>query len=208
MKEPDKNTDVYWTIAEECEYEISVKKSRFIARAFPVNTKEKAEGVLEVIRKTHYNANHNCFAYVIGQKGLEYRYSDDGEPTGTAGKPILFVINKFNLKDIIVIVTRYFGGTKLGIGGLSRTYSDAASGLLENCKKEPVYITSKIKIFCGYEDISAIKSLLAEYSVNYTEEYLDSVIFIADIPVSFVSEFSNKVTNVTSGRAGIIKEEV
>jgi uncharacterized YigZ family protein len=208
MKELEKNIDVYWTIAEECEYELSVKKSRFIAQAFSVNTKQKAEGVLDVIRKTHYNANHNCFAYVIGQKGLEYRYSDDGEPTGTAGKPILFMINKYNLKDIIVIVTRYFGGTKLGIGGLSRAYSEAASGLLESCKKEPVYITKKIKIFCGYEDISSIKSLLSEYAVNYSEEYLDSVMFIADIPVSLIDAFSNQVVNVTSGRAGLIKEEL
>lgn len=204
MKELSKDKDIYWTIKEECETEITVKKSKFIGQAFSINNKEKADGVLEVIRKKHYNANHNCFAYVIGQKGLEYRYSDDGEPTGTAGKPILFMINKYDLKDIIVIVTRYFGGTKLGIGGLSRAYSDAASAVLDNCTKKPVYITEKVKIFCGYEDISGIKKLLAEYAVNQQEEYQDSIEIYADIPITLIEEFRNRVTNLTSGRAGTV----
>ncbi len=205
MKQLSKDTDIYKTISAECEAELIIKKSKFIAQAFPVNTKDKAEGVLSVIRKKHYNANHNCFAYVIGQKGLEYRYSDDGEPAGTAGKPILFMLNKWDYKDIVLIVTRYFGGTKLGIGGLSRAYSDAAALVLEQCKEKPIYITERIKIFCGYEDITPIKSLLADYSVSHNEEYLDSVTIEADIPVSLTDEFCNRITNLTSGRAGTIK---
>ncbi len=204
MKELSKDKDIYWTIKEECETEITVKKSKFIGQAFSINNKDKAEGVLEVIRKKHYNANHNCFAYVIGQKGLEYRYSDDGEPTGTAGKPILFMINKYDFKDIIVIVTRYFGGTKLGIGGLSRAYSDATAAVLDNCTKKPVYITEKVKIFCSYEDISGIKKLLNEYAVNHQEEYQDSIEIFADIPVTLIEDFRNKVINLTSGRAGTV----
>jgi uncharacterized YigZ family protein len=205
MKQLLEDIDLYRTVSAECESELIVKKSKFIAQLFPVDTQEKAEGVLGVIRKKHYNANHNCFAYVIGQKGLEYRYSDDGEPSGTAGKPILFMLNKYDYKDIILIVTRYFGGTKLGIGGLSRAYSEAAAQVLEKCEEKLIYITEKIKIFCGYEDISPIKGLLANYSVKHNEEYLDSVTIEADIPVSLTDEFCNKITNVTSGRAGTIK---
>lgn len=205
MKELSKDRDIYFTIEEEKEFELVIKKSKFIAQVFPINTQQKADGLLEVIRKKHYNANHNCFAYVIGQNGLEFRFSDDGEPPGTAGKPILFMLNKYEFKDVILIVTRYFGGTRLGIGPLSRAYSDAAAGVLEKCKKKPIYISEKIKIFCGYEDISAVKRILDDYSLSNQEEYADSIEIISEIPVSLVDEFRSIIIDKTSGRAGTLK---
>ena len=205
MKELSKDRDIYFTIEEEKEYELVIKKSKFIAQVFPINTQKKADGLLEVIKKKHYNANHNCFAYVIGQNGLEFRFSDDGEPSGSAGKPILFMLNKYEFKDVILIVTRYFGGTRLGIGPLSRAYSDAAAGVLEKCKKKPIYISEKIKIFCGYEDISAVKRILDDYSLNNQEEYADSIEIISEIPVSLVDEFCSIIVDKTRGRAGTLK---
>lgn len=204
MKDMSNSNDIYWTIEQEEQEEIVVKASRFIGHAFSVDSKNKADGILEVIRKHHHAARHHCFAYVIGAKGLEFRYSDDGEPSGTGGKPILFMINKFNLKDIIVVVTRYFGGTKLGVGGLARAYSSAAEAVLNKCKTKPLYITKKIKTFCGYEDFQAVKSLYEKYTVNNTEEYKDSISIISDVPVSLVEEFIEQVTNLTNGRAGCI----
>jgi len=199
-----KETDIYYTIEEQQDSEIVVKGSRFIGNAFPVDTKEKAHGVLDVIKAKYYDATHNCYAYCIGQLGMEYRFADDGEPSGTAGKPILFMINKFNFKDIIVIVTRYFGGTKLGVGGLSRAYSDSASSVLELCKSKPVYITTRIKVFCAYEDVSALKKLTNEYAVRCEEFYRDSVEFVMDVQVSRIEEFKSILTNVTRGRAGFL----
>ena len=196
--------DIYYTIEEQEESELVINKSRFIGQAYPVNNRDKAQGVLQIIKSTHYEARHHCFAYIIGSEGLEYRFSDDGEPSGTGGKPILFVINKFDIKDIIVVVTRYFGGTKLGAGPLARAYSESAQLVLEKCIKKPVYITKKIKIFTAYEDFSAIKSLLDQYSVFHEEKFADSIEIIADIPISKIEEFANLVISVSSGRSGTL----
>lgn len=202
MNETSKDPDIYYTIEEQQDYELIVKKSRFIGQAFPVDSPEKAMGVLEVIRSAHYNANHNCFAYSIGQTGMEYRYSDDGEPAGTAGMPILFMINKMLLHNILVVVTRYFGGTKLGIGGLAHAYNETAKGVIEKCTRKPIYITQKVKVFSNYADISPIKKLIDKYAVSFEEQYRDSVEFIVEIKSSQTNDFKEKLINLTSGRAG------
>ena len=105
--------------------EIVEKKSRFIANIFPVHSEEEALAYIEEIRKKHYDARHNCFAYVIGEKNEVMRGSDDGEPSGTAGRPMLEVLLGEELHDVLAVVTRYFGGTLLGTGGLVRAYSAA-----------------------------------------------------------------------------------
>ena len=114
--------------------EIVEKKSRFIAQVFPVKTEEEVMQLLEAARKKYWDARHNCYAFVLGADGEISRCSDDGEPSGTAGRPILEVLTKRGLKDVLVIVTRYFGGTLLGTGGLVRAYSQAAqAGLAASC---------------------------------------------------------------------------
>ena len=196
--------DIYWTIAEQKEAEISVLKSRFIAEAYPVTSKNQADGVLDVVRHKYHDASHHCFAWTTGHDGLEYRFSDDGEPNGSAGKPIFFMINKYDLKNVIVVVTRYFGGKKLGVGGLSRAYSEAAEEVLKLCERKPEYITKTIKTFCTYEDIQAIKKLLEKYSVKNIEDYRDSIEIISEIPISLINEYQNIVTSNTKGRAGTV----
>lgn len=121
----------YRTVEMSSERELVVKRSRFIGRAFPVSGEEQALFLLEKIRKQHWDATHNCFAYSIGEKGTCARYSDDGEPSGTAGQPILEAIRSRGLTDVLVVVTRYFGGTLLGTGGLVRAYGASASEALE-----------------------------------------------------------------------------
>ena len=105
--------------------EIVEKKSRFIAHVFPVKTEEEAVTIIEETKKKYWDARHNCYAFVIGERGEVTRCSDDGEPAGTAGRPILEVITGADIRNILVIVTRYFGGTLLGTGGLVRAYSQA-----------------------------------------------------------------------------------
>ena len=121
----------YKTILEEAEGEIVEKKSRFIATVRPVKTEDEARAFIEEMKKKYWNATHNVFAYQIGERNELQRFSDDGEPQGTAGMPVLNVLKGEDVKDTAVVVTRYFGGTLLGTGGLVRAYGKAAKeGLL------------------------------------------------------------------------------
>ena len=194
--------DFYLTIQQRERASIKVRGSEFIATAIPVASKEQAQKELEGLRSEFWDATHNCFAYRIGKGGLEFRTSDDGEPSGSAGKPILFVLNKYDVSDILMVVTRYYGGTKLGIGGLARAYSEAAGMVLESCVKIPIYSSKDIRIMCIYEDVAIIRRIIEAYAINSDSEYRDAVEFIARIPESQCDAFIQEVISSTSGRAG------
>ncbi len=202
MSEINKDIDKYYTIAKPLRAEIKIKGSKFIASAASVNTKEDAIQFLNTIRAEFFDATHNCFAYRIGYDGMEFRAADDGEPNGSAGKPILFSIKKFDLSDIIVVVTRYFGGTKLGVGGLARAYSEATEAVLSICEKKVINRTTSVKVFCTYEDISMVKRLVDEFAVTFTENYADAIDFVVEVHLSKVETFVQKITSSTFGRAG------
>ncbi|MBM7710334.1 YigZ family protein [Enterococcus lemanii] len=121
----------YRTIRTDGQVEIEIKKSRFICFAKRVSSEEEAREYIQAIKKEHWKANHNCSAYILGKKAEVLRSSDDGEPSGTAGVPMLEVLKNNQLVDVVVVVTRYFGGVKLGAGGLIRAYSSAVSTMLE-----------------------------------------------------------------------------
>lgn len=194
--------DFYLTIQKRERASIKVRGSEFIATAIPVASKEQAQKELEGLRSEFWDATHNCFAYRIGKSGLEFRTSDDGEPTGSAGKPILFVLNKYDVSDILMVVTRYYGGTKLGIGGLARAYSEAAGMVLESCVKIPIYSSKDIRVMCIYEDVAIIRRIIEAYAINSDSEYRDAVEFIARIPESQCDAFIQEVISSTAGRAG------
>jgi len=194
--------DFYLTIQQRERASIKVRGSEFIATAIPVTSKEQAQKELEGLRSEFWDATHNCFAYRIGKGGLEFRTSDDGEPSGSAGKPILFVLNKYDVSDILMVVTRYYGGTKLGIGGLARAYSEAAGMVLESCVKIPIYSSKDIRIMCIYEDVAIIRRIIEAYAINSDSEYRDAVEFIARIPESQCDAFIQEVISSTAGRAG------
>jgi uncharacterized YigZ family protein len=195
-------SDTYCTITSRERAEIVVKGSRFIGSLAPAKAKDEAMLYIDDIRKEFYDATHNCFAYRLGAQGLNFRTADDGEPSGSAGKPILFILQKFDISDVVAVVTRYYGGTKLGVGGLARAYSDATEAALQLCTKFDVVQTKALRVFCVYEDINIIKRLLAQYAMRYEESYGDVAEFVAHIPLSKAEEFSAAVTNATSARAG------
>ncbi|MGN1326702.1 MAG: IMPACT family protein, partial [Clostridia bacterium] len=156
--------------------EIVEKKSRFIANAYNIESKEEAEEKIKLLKKKYYDAKHNCFAFSVLEEGREFqKCSDDGEPSGTAGAPILNVIKKQNLNNILIVVTRYFGGILLGAGGLTRAYSTAAINAIEKgnlIKKEkglevivelPYTENSKFQYYCEKNNIKVIKT---EYNEN------------------------------------------
>ena len=195
-------TDFYYTIQQRERASIKVRGSEFIATAIPVTTKDQALKELELLRSEFWDATHNCFAYKIGKGGLEFRTSDDGEPSGSAGKPILFVLYKYDVSDILIVIPRYYGGTKLGIGGLARAYSESTSAVLEACIKIPVYSTKDIKVLCMYEDVDIVQRIINAFAINSDSEYRDAVEFIARIPESKCEAFMNEIVSATSGRAG------
>jgi uncharacterized YigZ family protein len=126
----------YKTLRQQASKEIVIKKSRFIGYGKPVESEAEAVAFIEEIKKLHWNATHNCSAYVVGERDECQKQSDDGEPSGTAGKPILEVIKNNGLKNVVIVVTRYFGGIMLGAGGLIRAYTDGAVAAIEAA--EPV----------------------------------------------------------------------
>ena len=141
--------ELYTTIAKQAEAEIVEKRSRFIATVRPVETEEAALEFLNLLRQKYWNATHNVFAYIIEENNL-MRYSDDGEPGGTAGLPVLDMMKKAGLTNLIVVVTRYFGGVLLGTGGLVRAYTAAASGALQSAELVSMRLVVDCKVRVSY----------------------------------------------------------
>ena len=165
----------YHTIYRGGSGEITEKKSRFIADVFPVSSEEEAMLYLEETRKKYWDARHHCWAYVVGRTPCMERMSDDGEPAGTAGKPILEVIRGNHLTDVFVVVTRYFGGTLLGTGGLVRAYTEAAAeGLRQSSIIEKIH-GSRLRISTDYTLLGKIQYMIGQRGLHladsiYTEK--------------------------------------
>lgn len=182
--------------------ELVEKKSRFIVSVIPVTTTEQVQEELEKIRKKYYDARHNCFAYVIGEDASEVRCSDDGEPSGTAGKPILEVIQGSEIKNVLVVVTRYFGGTLLGTGGLVRAYTQATQLGLKGC----VVIEKKwgqyLDIRTDYNGIGKVQYILGEGQIDILDsQYTDVVKVTAMVPCHQMNNIIDLIVEGTHGKA-------
>lgn len=184
--------------------EITEKKSRFIADIRPVSTEEEALAFIEEIRKKYWDARHHCYAYILGERGQQSRCSDDGEPSQTAGRPMLDVLTGEGLTDVCAVVTRYFGGTLLGTGGLVRAYSGAVKEGLSQCVLMEKRPGRELAVTAGYGDVGKVQYLAAQARI----ETLDTV-YEADVRFSFLVSleeeggFVKKLTEGTSGRAKI-----
>ncbi len=130
--EAELHSDTFKTIKSVSTGGYKDKGSRFLAAAYPVTVEDEIRSVLDEVRKVHHSARHNCFAYVLGKDGSIWRANDDGEPSGTAGKPILGQIKSYSLSNVLIVVSRYFGGTLLGTSGLINAYKSAAASALDN----------------------------------------------------------------------------
>lgn len=169
--------DSFKTIKEQTMAEITEKKSRFIANIFHIETKEEAENIIKQINKRYFDARHNCYAYIIIENNKKFeKCSDDGEPSGTAGAPMLTVLNKNNLSNILVIVTRYFGGVLLGTGGLVRAYSQAMSEALQKATLLEKQLGDKLRILIEYKEMEKFKYYCKMQNIRITkEQYADKV---------------------------------
>lgn len=200
-------TILYYTLAGEQRDEFVVKGSRFIAIAVPVVSREDALVHVERVRQLFPTATHHCYAYRLGAGGLDFRAWDDGEPKGSAGRPILYVLQKYRLSDVLVIVTRYFGGTKLGLGPLARAYAQAAERVIVHAERIPVVRYVSVRVFCNYEDVAAVTGVLRHYALDFDTDYRDAVEYSARIGADAVEAFALLLAQVTNGRAGFIIEQ-
>ncbi len=168
---------MFKTIKENASYEIVEKKSKFIANAFYVESKEEAENIIKQINKKYYDARHNCYAYrIFTQENIIEKASDDGEPSGTAGAPMLTILSKNNLANILVIVTRYFGGILLGTGGLVKAYSKATTMCIEKASIVEKEIRKVYTIEINYPDLNKFKHFAKNNNIIILkEEYLTNV---------------------------------
>lgn len=199
---------MYKAVYKGGEGEIIEKKSRFIATVRPVETEEEANSFIEEMRKKYWNATHNCFAYVIGINNNIQRCSDDGEPVGTAGKPMLDVLLGADIHNIAVVVTRYFGGTLLGTGGLVRAYSKSTQEGIANSIIIEKQVGQIIIINTNYNDIGKILYIIGQMNINTLDtQYTDIVILKVIIEKNSVKDFYNKVINATNGNAKIEEQD-
>lgn len=184
--------------------EITEKKSRFIATVCPIATEDEALAFIEATKKKYWDARHNCHAFVLGLKNEITRCSDDGEPAGTAGKPMLDVLLGAKVCNTAVVVTRYFGGTLLGTGGLVRAYSKAVQEGLANSKVIEKRLSHRLKITTDYTGIGKIQYIAGTMALPILDtEYTDSVSMTVLTSIHDKDSFIKKVTEATSARAGI-----
>jgi uncharacterized YigZ family protein len=197
--------DPYVTVTNETRTQITIKRSTFIGCLIPAPSKTDAIDSLHAIQEEYWDAVHHTFAYRIGPAGLEYRMSDDGEPAGTAGKPLLFTMQRARLSDALIVVVRYFGGIKLGIGPLARAYTDTAQQTIAAATLTTVVPTTKVMVHCTYADADLVLEILQGAGASYVPIYTDVVIFEAQVPTSAYDAVCVEITNRTAGRCGVSK---
>jgi len=197
-------SDEYRTIQEEVQVESKVRGSKFIASASPSITRTEAEEFIAQRRKQYHDATHNCFAYRCSTDGSQYRFNDDGEPSGSAGKPILAAIDKFGLTYLVVVVTRYFGGTKLGLGGLIRAYGGAAESALASSKRITKYVFDSFRISFPHAYISNVMRVTSTCNGRIVDTtYDEEVHLVLETRKSKSEELRTLLVNCTNGDARI-----
>jgi len=186
--------------------EYEEKKSRFIATLRPVKSEEEAAAFIAEIKKKYWDARHNCSAYIIGKRGEITRCSDDGEPSGTAGRPMLEVLTGSGVTNAAVVVTRYFGGTLLGTGGLVRAYTQAVKAGLDNSVIGTVTEGVELEVIADYNDAEKVKYLLSQKNIEPVKtEYSADVTLILQVPSDDADCIEKEITETTAGRCLITK---
>ena len=194
--------DTYKTITEPSEGIYTEKRSKFIAIALPVRTHEEIKAHLEVYQKKYYDARHVCYAYMLGHERKDFRANDNGEPSGTAGKPMLDVLLGNELRNVAVVVTRYFGGTLLGTGGLVRAYSGAVKAGLDASVIITKILGVKLHIETDYTTFGKIQYILAQRELKILDTvYTDKVELEVLIPKTDVAQVMHAITEGTNAQA-------
>ena len=193
-------SDTYKTIKSPSEGVYKEKGSRFMSIAIPVSEQEEIKPIIDKIKKEHHEARHHCFAYMIGSERINWRVNDDGEPSGTAGRPILGQINSFGLTNIIIVVSRYFGGTLLGVSGLINAYRSAAASAINNAELTEKTLREYYEIRFPYIAMNDVMKILKEENIGQSEQSFD---LECCIMINFRVSVKEKVLNRLSRIDGL-----
>ena len=193
--------DCFTTLRGNVRAEIKIQGSRFIATAAPVHDREAVDQLLGAVRKEFYDATHHCYAYRLGTAGDQSKASDGGEPSGSAGKPILSAIEHAGLTDVAVIVTRYFGGTKLGIGGLVRAYGETAGEALQRAERVTHHIVERFRASFPHTQVSNVMYVIGKLGARITGTAYDEEVHLTlEIRRSRSAEMREALVNRTNGK--------
>lgn len=191
--------DKFTSIGAPLEDEIVINKSRFITKAYPISSEEEANNIIKELKKEHYKANHVCSAWILATDPVQQKASDDGEPSGTAGKPILEVLKRNDLRNVLVCVIRYFGGIKLGAGGLIRAYSESCSNVINNAVKVRSEVNSIIEIEIEYSSYQNLLIFLDKFNIKpISEDFTDLVKLTFYMPTELEDKFINLIQDYTN----------
>lgn len=194
----------YLTIKAAGSHELEIKKSRFVCSIQRAETKEAADTFIATVRQDNPKANHNCFAYMLGEHDEVQRESDDGEPSGTAGVPILEVLKQLNIHNVVAVVTRYFGGTKLGAGGLIRAYSNATSRAIEQVGLVQKVLQQDLILTVSYANYEKLNYHLQQEQINLIDTtYGSDVVVTIAVDLNAVETVQTQITNLLSGQVTI-----
>lgn len=196
--------ETYYTISQDGQNQIEIKKSKFICHLFRIDNEEQAREYINQIKKEHYKANHNCSAYLLGENFEIQRSSDDGEPSGTAGVPILEVLKKNELQNTLAVVTRYFGGIKLGAGGLIRAYSTSVSEALDKIGIVEGKLQQILAITISYPQLGKLQNYLENEQITIQEiNYLENITVKVAIDITEIDIFIANIIDLFNSQVTI-----
>ncbi|MDQ7040348.1 MAG: YigZ family protein [Rhodothermus sp.] len=200
--------DTYRVVAGTARAELRIKGSRFIAEVFPVETEAEATKAIVAVRRREHAATHHCTAYRLGPEGEVFRYHDDGEPSGTAGLPILRQIEARQLTNTLVVVTRYFGGIKLGRGGLIRSYGEVAARALDQAPVAERVVTVRFRLRFAYGDTAPVMRLIERTGARIgATRYDTETELLVEVPRSSASAFAKAFVEALAGRGQCTPQE-
>ena len=201
MSESISPTVEFTSVSKEFRHEYIVDKSRFITTIYPCTTEEEAQAFIGRINKEFWDATHNCTAYALGPKQEQQRSSDNGEPSGTAGKPMLEVLKKTGITNVAVVVTRYFGGIKLGAGGLIRAYSHSVAETLRLAPKELHTTRTQLQVTIDYALYGAVERFLQDKKLHYEANFGEHVTVTILVPPTDVEGIQKELQDMSHGAA-------
>jgi uncharacterized YigZ family protein len=193
--------DSYYTLKEYNTSKLIIKRSTFIAQAFPLEFDQVVSRILDSVKNKFYDARHHPYSLKTGVEKVCYKTSDDGEPSGSSGKPILNVIEKYDLTNVLIVVTRYFGGIKLGVGGLRRAYFDAAEECIKTAKIIKKYLYAGIQFEFDYRFINSIMNLLEKEKTKINKNLSDEKVKLyCNVRLTKINKLKKDLTNITNGK--------
>ena len=194
----------FFTVNGETENVVIIERSKFICNIKGIENEEEAKDYVEIIRKRHSLANHCCYAYIADDKGLIQKFSDAGEPQGTAGLPMLEVLKNKKIFKAVAVVTRYFGGIKLGTGGLTRAYGGSVSDCLSKAKIGKMVMSNLLGVSPDYEGYSRLLKVLSDENVLVVSTEFENLVNVKiAVKSNYISEFKNKILNAFNGKIEI-----